>query len=137
MNASLTRTETKKHGVKRWKMRVASWRKNAELFAGTAELAEADNFISTRMVDARDCMDSLQKLCSYGHFQLTENLMKVREMLASLGEAHGALSTAFSGVASAWYQRAFGGFEWLATDAPLPFEDMIDCLKAWMSAVNW
>ena len=38
-------------------------------------------------------MQSLQRLCTYGHFQLDEHLMKVREMLASLGEAHSAFNT--------------------------------------------
>ena len=67
--------------------------KNAELFSGEYELQAANRFIEGRISDVRDCMVSLQQLCSYGHFQLTEHLMKVREMLASLGEAHSAFNT--------------------------------------------
>ena len=67
--------------------------KNAELFKGEYELQAANRFIEGRISDVRDCMVSLQQLCSYGHFQLTEHLMKVREMLASLGEAHSAFNT--------------------------------------------
>ncbi|PCC97730.1 aspartate kinase [Halopseudomonas pelagia] len=67
--------------------------KNAELFSGEYERQAADRFIEGRFGDVRDCMLSLQQLCTYGHFQLTEHLMKVREMLASLGEAHSAFNT--------------------------------------------
>lgn len=67
--------------------------KNAELFSGDYERQAADRFIEGRISDVRDCMLSLQQLCTYGHFQLTEHLMKVREMLASLGEAHSAFNT--------------------------------------------
>ena len=67
--------------------------KNAELFSSDYELQAADRFIDARVSDVRNCMLSLQQLCSYGHFQLSEQLMKVREMLASLGEAHSAFNT--------------------------------------------
>ncbi|RHW23186.1 aspartate kinase [Pseudomonas jilinensis] len=67
--------------------------KNAELFNSDYELQAADRFIESRISDVRECMVSLQQLCSYGHFQLSEQLMKVREMLASLGEAHSAFNT--------------------------------------------
>src|SRR5690606_32587472 len=66
--------------------------KNAELFSGDFEHHAADQFINSRIDDARECMSSLQRLCAYGHFQLSEHLMKVREMLASLGEAHSAFN---------------------------------------------
>ena len=57
--------------------------KNAELFSSEYELHAANQFINSRIDDASECMHSLQKLCAYGHFQLSEHLMKVREMLAS------------------------------------------------------
>ncbi|OYW89024.1 MAG: aspartate kinase, partial [Pseudomonadales bacterium 32-61-5] len=66
--------------------------KNTELFPGDFERHAADQFINARIDDARECMSSLQRLCAYGHFQLGEHLMKVREMLASLGEAHSAFN---------------------------------------------
>ncbi|WP_150305744.1 aspartate kinase [Pseudomonas saliphila] len=67
--------------------------KNGELFASEYERQAADRFIEGRISDVRECMVSLQQLCTYGHFQLTEHLMKVREMLAALGEAHSAFNT--------------------------------------------
>src|SRR5690606_25016676 len=72
--------------------------KNAEVFSnkqGADEFGRhaADQFVDSRINDARECMRSLQQLCAYGHFQLSEHLMKVREMLASLGEAHSAFNS--------------------------------------------
>ncbi|MEJ6655519.1 MAG: aspartate kinase, partial [Pseudomonas sp.] len=75
------------------KVRERMLEKNAELFSTDYERQAADRFINGRINDARDCMLSLQQLCSYGHFQLTGQLIKVREMLASLGEAHSAFNT--------------------------------------------
>lgn len=74
-------------------VRSAMLAKNAELFSADYERRAADRFISGRIDDARECMRNLRQLCSYGHFQLGEHLMKVREMLASLGEAHSAFNT--------------------------------------------
>lgn len=74
-------------------VRSAMLAKNAELFSAEYERHAADRFIGGRIDDARECMLNLRQLCSYGHFQLGEHLMKVREMLASLGEAHSAFNT--------------------------------------------
>ncbi|MFC3608158.1 aspartate kinase [Stutzerimonas tarimensis] len=97
--------------------------KNAELFEGF-ERQQANAFINKRIDDAGDCMHSLKRLCAYGHFQLSEHLMKVREMLASLGEAHSAFNTVLAlkqrGVAA----RLVDLTGW-HRDEPLPFEDMI------------
>ena len=49
--------------------------KNAELFKGEYELQAANRFIEGRISDVRDCMVSLQQLCSYGHFQLTDLIL--------------------------------------------------------------
>lgn len=98
--------------------------KNAELFVGTPELEVADRFVNSRLDDARDCMDSLHKLCSYGHFQLSENLMKVREMLASIGEAHSAFNSVLALKQRGINARLVDLSGW-QQDAPLPFEDMI------------
>jgi len=67
---------------------------NAELFQDQALLHEADAFITERIEGVRNCLIDLQRVCSYGHFQLQEHLMTVRELLASLGEAHSAWNTA-------------------------------------------
>ena len=74
-------------------VRTAMLEKNAEIFQKEDSLAKANDFINGRIDDATECMHSLHKLCHYGHFQLAEHLMKVREMLASLGEAHSAFNT--------------------------------------------
>lgn len=98
--------------------------KNAELFSGDFERHAADQFINSRIDDARECMSSLQRLCAYGHFQLGEHLMKVREMLASLGEAH----SAFNAVLALKHRGVNGRMVDLTgwhCDSPLPFEYMV------------
>ena len=98
--------------------------KNAELFPGDFERHAADQFINSRIDDARECMSSLQRLCAYGHFQLGEHLMKVREMLASLGEAH----SAFNAVLALKHRGINGRMVDLTgwhRDSPLPFEEMV------------
>ncbi len=98
--------------------------KNTELFPGDFERHAADQFINSRIDDARECMSSLQRLCAYGHFQLGEHLMKVREMLASLGEAH----SAFNAVLALKHRGINGRMVDLTgwhRDSPLPFEEMV------------
>ena len=68
---------------------------NEALFgAATEALVEANAFIADRIVDAQNCLLDLQSLCGHGHFELEVHLATVREMLASLGEAHSAWNTA-------------------------------------------
>ena len=57
----------------------------------TAE--RADDFVRERIEGARSCLIDLQRLCSYGHFRLTEHMMMIRELLSGLGEAHSAFVT--------------------------------------------
>ena len=68
--------------------------KNADIFTDPTALATADAFICERIEGVRSCLIDLQRLCSYGHFQLEHHLLTVREMLAALGEAHSAHNTA-------------------------------------------
>ncbi len=63
---------------------------NEELFGATALRQAADEFIGQRLADAERCLSDLQRLCQHGHFELTAHLFTVREMLASIGEAHSA-----------------------------------------------
>jgi len=63
---------------------------NRELFGDTDERTQADAFITQRIGDVEAIMSNLEELCSYGHFQLDDHLMKVREMLAAIGESHSA-----------------------------------------------
>jgi len=67
---------------------------NKELIANPILREQADSFITERIEGVRSCLMDLQRVCSYGHFQLTEHLFTIREMLSSLGEAHSAFNTA-------------------------------------------
>ncbi len=67
--------------------------KNKEIFGETEEQRLADRFVIERIEGVRSCLIDLHRLCSFGHFQLQEHLMTVREMLSALGEAHSAHNT--------------------------------------------
>lgn len=58
-----------------------------------ADRAQADAFVAERIEGARNCLIDLQRLCSYGHFQLSTHMMQIRELLSGLGEAHSAFVT--------------------------------------------
>ena len=98
---------------------------NAELFAEDEPEHEiADAFVIERINDVRDCMKSLHHLCSYGHFQLEEHLLKVREMLASIGEAHSAHNSVLA-LRKAGINARFVDLTGWHMDQPLPFEEMV------------
>ncbi len=67
---------------------------NAALFGEGVLLERANSFISERLDDAEGCLTDLQRLCQHGHFALDSHLSAVREMLASIGEAHSAWNMA-------------------------------------------
>jgi len=67
---------------------------NEVLFGEGDLLEEANLFIGERLDDAEQCLVDLQRLCQHGHFELSAHLATVREMLASIGEAHSAWNTA-------------------------------------------
>ncbi|WP_188150057.1 aspartate kinase [Teredinibacter waterburyi] len=67
---------------------------NAELFSCAESLGRANTFICTRIVEAENCLSNLQLICQHGHFDLQNHLATVREMLASIGEAHSAWNMA-------------------------------------------
>ncbi|WP_323750087.1 aspartate kinase [Marinobacter sp.] len=67
---------------------------NGDLFNDPMLKQQADQFITDRIEGVRGCLIDLQRLCSYGQFQLEEHLLTVREMLAGIGEAHSAFNTA-------------------------------------------
>lgn len=66
---------------------------NRELFREHAHRRVADQFVRERVEGVRSCLVDLQRLCSYGHFNLETHLDTVRELLASIGEAHSAHNT--------------------------------------------
>jgi aspartate kinase len=67
---------------------------NARLFGENRRRQKANDFIFSRLDDVHRCLSDLQSLCRHGHFQMKEHLLTVREMLASLGEAHSAFNLA-------------------------------------------
>ena len=75
-------------------VRAAMYDKNASLFTEPDELKAANAFIGERLDNARKCLEDLQSLCRHGHFSVEDHLATVREMLASVGEAHSAWNTA-------------------------------------------
>jgi aspartate kinase len=66
---------------------------NLRLFGDGELLLQANRFLDERLEDARQCLLDLQSLCQHGHFSLEAHLGTVREMLASIGEAHSAWNT--------------------------------------------
>jgi aspartate kinase len=58
-----------------------------------ADISDADDFVRDRVEGARNCLIDLQRLCSYGHFRLSQHMMLTRELLSGLGEAHSAYVT--------------------------------------------
>jgi len=67
---------------------------NHGLFDNEIQRQQADRFIGERLDSARQCLENLQRLCEHGHFALAQHLNTVREMLASIGEAHSAWNMA-------------------------------------------
>lgn len=81
-----------------WRKAMVSLREelyaiNRQLFAENDLLEVADSFIRQRIDDAEQVLDNLRNLCEHGHFELDDHLLTVREMLASIGEAHSAWNT--------------------------------------------
>ena len=58
-----------------------------------ADIAQATDFVRTRIDGARNCLIDLARVCSYGHFRLSEHMLQTRELLSGLGEAHSAFVT--------------------------------------------
>ena len=68
--------------------------RNAMLFARAQSREEADRFVDQRIAVISACLDDLARLRRHKRFRLKEQLVTVRELLAGLGEAHSAHSTA-------------------------------------------
>lgn len=73
---------------------AAMHERNAAMFARADSLDEANQFVDHRIQALADCLTDLDRLRSHGRFCLKDQLVTVREMLAGLGEAHSAHSTA-------------------------------------------
>jgi aspartate kinase len=66
---------------------------HAGVLTDTADISDADDFVRDRVEGVRSCLIDLQRLCSYGHFRLSQHMMLTRELLSGLGEAHSAYVT--------------------------------------------
>ena len=75
-------------------VRKAMQERNKAMFARSESLGEADAFVDRRIDAVQDCLGDLARLRAHGRFCLKEQLITVRELLAGLGEAHSAHTTA-------------------------------------------
>lgn len=66
---------------------------NGTIFSDEGVRQTANRFVRERIEGVRSCLIDLTRLCSFGHFQLEQHLLSVREMLSSLGEAQSAYNT--------------------------------------------
>lgn len=66
---------------------------HAEILSHAGDRDRADAFVRDRMEGARACLLDLQRLGSYGHFRISQQMQTVRELLSGLGEAHSAFVT--------------------------------------------
>jgi aspartate kinase len=66
---------------------------HAAVLDNPGDLQQADAFVDERIHGARNCLVDLQRLCTYGHFRLTEHMGQTRELLSGLGEAQSAFVT--------------------------------------------
>lgn len=102
---------------------------NQKMFSGSAVesklLEEANAFVNYRIADVKNCMLNLQSLCSYGHFQLKQYLATVREMLASIGEAHSAFNSVLLLKSQGINARFVDLTGWKQT-AMLPIDELIE-----------
>ena len=58
-----------------------------------ADRDRADAFVRDRIEGTRACLLDLQRLGSYGHFRISQQMQTVRELLSGMGEAHSAFVT--------------------------------------------
>lgn len=97
---------------------------NKEYFGEPELRKEANAYISERLDDAERCLTDLQRLCQHGHFELDAHLFTVREMLASIGEAHSAWNMARLLQRDGINARFVDLSGWKA-DGALPLDEMI------------
>ncbi|KUJ71367.1 aspartate kinase [Thiomicrospira sp. WB1] len=97
---------------------------NADLFEDESLRIQANAFIDERIAETKQLLNHLQDLCSHGHFSLEKHLLTVRELLASLGEAHSAWNLAHLLQTEGVNARFVDLTGWQA-DETLPLDEMI------------
>ncbi len=87
--------ETEGHGWMGALTRVDAAMREAHdaVLENPGDQALAGDFVRERIEGARSCLIDLQRLCSYGHFRLSQHMALTRELLSGLGEAHSAFVT--------------------------------------------
>ena len=98
---------------------------NEQQFADPMVRLEADEFIQTRLSQAKSCIESILKACEFGQFVQADYLPDLREFLASLGEAHSAFNTALK-LNNIGINARFVDLSGWNTAEPLPLDEVID-----------
>ncbi len=88
------------------------------------DVKKADDFISERVEGTLQCLNELQHICSYGHFQIETYLPAIREMLSSLGEAHSTYNSTLILQSQGINSRFVDLTGWKEEDT-LPFEKKV------------
>ena len=84
-----------KDGDQRWEealdqVAVKMKEMNVVMAEAGLDVAAADEYVDQRIEGIRNCLRDICRICSYGHFHISEFLMAARELLSSVGEAHSA-----------------------------------------------
>lgn len=98
---------------------------NEQWFADPMVRLQADEFIQTRLNQAKSCIESILKACEFGQFSRADYLQDLREFLASIGEAHSAFNTALK-LTSLGINASFVDLSGWNTAEPLPLDEVID-----------
>lgn len=97
---------------------------NAKLFSKVDLRQQANEFIDERIAQTKQLLTHLQDLCHHGHFSLETHLLTVRELLASIGEAHSAWNLAHLLQSEGIHARFIDLTGWQAEE-PLALDEMI------------
>ncbi len=104
------------------KTKFTEW--NHRLFKDAGSESQANTFILKRVEETEQLLSYLQELCNHGHFSLQDHLLTVRELLASLGEAHSAYNLAHLLQAEGINARFIDLTGW-QTETPASLDEMI------------
>jgi len=97
---------------------------NAYLFSEDALRQKANDFIDERIAQTKQLLNHLQDLCHHGHFSLETHLLTVRELLASIGEAHSAWNLTHQLQTKGLNASLIDLTGW-QSEEPLPLDEMI------------
>lgn len=98
---------------------------NAKLFSERDLRQQANDFIDERIAQTKQLLNHLQDLCRHGHFSLETHLLTVRELLASIGEAHSAWNLTQLLHIEGLNARFIDLTGW-QSEEPMPLDDMIN-----------